>query len=780
MKKILALSLLILALAACGIDNTMYNAQNYFQSAQERALNANGRPSPQAVDEYTKAIRKCGMILSANKNSKRADDALFLMARALYYKGNSAFQAKDAFQSLINGYPDSKFVPEAHIYLAKVLRDINQPQEAEAHLEQFIRNPKFIKHHPRALLVLADFELQDEDYLRAQYWLQKIITDYRKTDEFKEAFFLFGKNYYLQKDYSSSLAEFRKFLKTRGISKDLKLEAQYYIALNQYELGAYDDALRTARYLIRDEIRPDALAASRVLYGRILLVKGEIEDGIYELEDVGKKYPRTEQAASAYYYWGRYLYYQEGKIDEAITHLNKVRTEYSASPYAEEGKQLAAALAQVKTPASLDSEVDLQAFLDHHYLRAESFISPLALPDSALASYERVIAEYDSLLAQRDSLSLEIQELNASIDSLDSSIIPLDSLAVNPVEPEAEGSDSLAVDLDEPDALLPEAAIDDSLDSVAMADSVITLSPAEQRAQSVQKRDALQSRLDNLPAILTRFETEVLPFSYFSIYSILHKVPGREEETGSILQLMQEHYPRNMYTRAALAMQNGNTPRLVDPDLEAAEQAFDAALDYYPAAPDSLLTQMLEFRESPYAELRLRANYRLAWHYSFEAPDTTLARGYLDAVLEHPESGDYGSMIRRFYDGTKYLLRDSGLPDSLAVSDDPDSAAVLDSLAAPDIPVIADSLALEIPPADSLSIAADSLSFEIPPADSLLLEPAGADSLIITPVEAGIDSLAGPESPGAQIPPNNPEEQPEEPEPQDVAPAIKEEEQQSE
>ena len=76
--------LLILAVGfSCGLNNTMYNARKYFRDAQARPLNANGRPTPQAVDEYTKAIKKCGIILSGAKG-KNTDDALYLMARALY------------------------------------------------------------------------------------------------------------------------------------------------------------------------------------------------------------------------------------------------------------------------------------------------------------------------------------------------------------------------------------------------------------------------------------------------------------------------------------------------------------------------------------------------------------------------------------------------------------------------------------------------------------------------------------------------------------------------
>ena len=139
--RVTTLLVLLGILVACGIDNTMYNAKKYFESAQNRALSANGRPTPQAIDEYTKSIQKCGIILSRNSKGKRADDALFLMARALYYKKNSAFQAKDAFENLIRGYPDSKHIPEAHLYLARVLREVNQVQQSEALLEQFVRNP---------------------------------------------------------------------------------------------------------------------------------------------------------------------------------------------------------------------------------------------------------------------------------------------------------------------------------------------------------------------------------------------------------------------------------------------------------------------------------------------------------------------------------------------------------------------------------------------------------------------------------------------------------------
>jgi hypothetical protein len=125
-----------------------------------------------------------------------------------------------------------------------------------------------------------------------------------------------------------------------------------------------------------------------------------------------------------------------------------------------------------------------------------------------------------------------------------------------------------------------------------------------------------------------------------------------------------------MYSAAATALKEGKVPHLIDPAYEEATSAFDAALDYYPEAPDSLVTAMQEFIQSDYEDLRLRANYRLGWHYSFEEPDTTLAKTYLKEVLAAPEQSEYQETVRRFFDGENYLLRDSGIVDSTLVEVD--------------------------------------------------------------------------------------------------------------
>ncbi len=808
------LSALLFMIVACGIDNTMYNAKNYFESAQERALNANGRPTPQAVDEYTKAIQKCGIILSRNSKGKRADDALFLMARALYYKKNSAFQAKDAFENLIAGYPDSKHVPDAYIYLARVLRDVNQTDESEAVLERFIRDSRFKKHHARALLVMADFEIKDKDYSRAQYWLERIIRDYKDSKEFKEAFFLFGKNYYMQKDYQRSLSEFERFIDTRGIPKPQKMEARYYVAANLLDLGRAEEAEKESRYLIRHESRPDLLSKAKVLHARILLALGEEEGGLRALEDVSKDYPRTEHAAAAYYHWGRYLYYFLGDAQTSTSHLNRVRTEFSQSEFAEPAKNLADAISSASSTASPDIKRDLQAFLDFHYKRAESFLGAISLPDSAIAAYKTVISYQDSLQGWADSLQVKLDSLNVQIDSLNAFLpdstetsvqekeLPVVSLSpdstdvsLETVDPDATIADSLGAEIQET-ATLPgkeeSVAVAVDADTLAVVDENAgdaDLPPTEAEASTEKEempmeeipapeedpiaitRDRLEilrqnygrieEELQQLTEPLQRFAGEVVPFCRYSIFNILHEIPQREDEAIQIYEELLANHPRNIYSSAAKAVLAGKTPSLVDPALEEAELSFDTALDFYPAHEDSLVMSMQEFTESEFEHLRTRANFRLGWYYSFESPDTSAARPYLDQILENDPNSEYAEAIRRFYDGSVFLKREadyryyeeSAESDSLANAEDPADSTAADSLATDSTPEDDSDAETNNPSQDLLKENSILDSLLSPVEIDSLMAPAEPDSLQLPPVEDDTAESENKDEPGPSLDP---------------------------
>lgn len=800
-KSILLLLLIGLLAFSCGLNNTMYNARKYFEAARERPLNANGHPNPQAIQEYTKAIKKCGIILSREKTGRNTDDALFLMAKALYYKGNSAFQAKDQFEALINGFPESPFYSEAHIYLARVLREINRKEEAETLLETFVNDPEHEDWHPEALLTLTEFEIEDLDYNRAQYWLEKIITQYPKSDEYREAFFLFGKNYFIQEDYAASLREFQRISTARRIPQSLKLEARYYIALNQFLLGETDESWKTIIKLIRDENRPEELSQTKVIKGRLHFARGEDEDGIAELEGVTQAYPRTESSSQAQYYLAEHYFHQAKDLDKALAAYNKAKSEFSQSELAETAQQKAAAINQLKQGSTLDQEANLQQFVDHHIAAAENYYSQFALRDSAIVMYQRLIDSKDSLSVLKDSLNALARDKQALIDSLTAQlellpepvsedsleitdslaamdeIVPQDSLAmadslktipgqemqeqapadsqkvVAEDEPTAETDDAAnagAADEIGSGAVIPEAdslnmteleevsdstSLPDSLggspedmnepeipDSSAVAeegeDTKPPPDPAEQRRILEQRLtaaqtelSALESRLASLDGIFQSYEQEYIPLALFSQANIYNRSGADSTLIEAIHTRMEKEYPGNKYTNALEAMLTDAPIRLVDPIEEAQELRLDNALDLAETQPDSMLVILNELTESEYTPIKVRANFRLGWYYTFEEPDTTLARPHLEEVLNLEQQGDYAQMTTRFFDGSKFNLNPF---DELAASiAEADSLKMLREMEAQadSLDKIEDIVAED----DSLDLAADSTAV----ADSL-------------------------------------------------------------
>ncbi|HOD55113.1 MAG TPA: tetratricopeptide repeat protein, partial [Candidatus Cloacimonadota bacterium] len=149
--------LIILLLSSCAYYNTFYNAKQYFESAQKKPLTNRNKPSSAAIEEYNKVIKKCGVILTDYKDSKWADDALFLLAKALYFRGNNEIQALEKADDLLKFYPDSPFIPEAHILIAKINYDLNKKADAFKMLQEFIQRAEFKEQHPKALVLISDY-----------------------------------------------------------------------------------------------------------------------------------------------------------------------------------------------------------------------------------------------------------------------------------------------------------------------------------------------------------------------------------------------------------------------------------------------------------------------------------------------------------------------------------------------------------------------------------------------------------------------------------------------
>ena len=136
-----------LAISACVYFNTFYNAKKSFREAEKErrkheetyadwAFDQAGpelqqRRSPQADQLYDKAVRKASKVLDEYKESDLVDDAMFLIGRAYYWRGEY-LNAQESFRDLETFFPSSPYFDQARYWRARCLEEQRIDDQAQS------------------------------------------------------------------------------------------------------------------------------------------------------------------------------------------------------------------------------------------------------------------------------------------------------------------------------------------------------------------------------------------------------------------------------------------------------------------------------------------------------------------------------------------------------------------------------------------------------------------------------------------------------------------------
>jgi len=317
LKKILFFLFIALTSSCSVYFNTFYNAEKFFEEANTAKLRDNGKPSREAIKKYNQVIKKCGKIITNNKDSKYVDDSVFMIGKCNYYKKRGYSKAIEKFEELLKFYPDSPFVNEAHLYLAKSLYESNKEDEAKELLKQIIENVEQKEIHPEALKLLSEFSAEEEDIYRQKLYLKQIIHSYEKSDIYNEAFFDLAKINFDSDNFQDSYNEFYELSKKK-ISKQTKLHCLYYLAYNQLKLNNLEDAKTRIKKLMKKEISEGNVTRDKILHARIIQELGNSKDAIDMFDDIIEKNKRTKYAAESAYYLAELYFLDLKEYDLAI------------------------------------------------------------------------------------------------------------------------------------------------------------------------------------------------------------------------------------------------------------------------------------------------------------------------------------------------------------------------------------------------------------------------------------------------------------------------------
>jgi TolA-binding protein len=619
-KKISGILILVLILSGCVYYNTFFNAKKYFRLAQETPLR-NERPTSQAKANYTKSIQRCAYIIEEYPSSKWVDDALFLLGRCFFYRGNNYRQAIETFEELIDKFPASEFVPEAHIYIAKSNYALRNYVKAKSQLQEFVSNSAFAKHHPEALLLISNYYMDENNPVKAQEFLQTIIDNFPKSEEYQEAFLLQAKTYQEVAEYEKSNQILNQILQAR-VDKNLKLKARYLIAQNHLDQKNYETAIDIADKLVHEQYTETDRAQTKLILARSYAGFQEYEKAKDLFLLIVHENPRTEISAEAYYYLAEMLFHDLKNYSEAIEYYNSVRQEYSASEYVSDAITKSAIASQIVQYRTDTQNIDVVNLSNQQFKLAEYFIFELDFPDSALVIYDEIIENKAFLQTTLDSLETRTNILSNEI------------LQYYP--PFQEKRDSLAV--------VSEMIRQDTL----LADSTRTLI-----LNKMQEYQTNSGQLENMRSNMDSFRNEIIPFAYFCKIWLYENIFSNTQKSLTILNKLKSDFPDNRYTFAAENMLQGESVEFITREEISQKEEYETAIDNLNSPQSiSILKSISENEKHLYFQESL---FLLGYLNYFQLADSLQAKTYFDSLINLPEYKE--PLVRKlatFYDGENF------------------------------------------------------------------------------------------------------------------------------
>ncbi|MBN2829195.1 MAG: tetratricopeptide repeat protein [Candidatus Cloacimonetes bacterium] len=639
MKKSFALILILTLLTGCVYYNTFYNARKSFESAQKRALNAQGKPTSQAVQEYTDVIKKCGKIITNHKKSEWTDDAAFLMAEALYYKQTNNYQALSQFEEIVTNFPNSEFAPKAKLYLIRINRKLRKTEETNTLINNFLINPANTEYYNATHLLAAEFNLEDKEYTKAKYHLERILESDQKSKEYIQAYFLLGKTYYLNKEYQKSTEVFTELLKIKT-PQEIKLDTRYFLAYNAFYLEDYATADKIVKLLLHRENRTTQIPWVKLLKGRILLAEGDAESFISSLKFILDNHARTEVSAESAFYLGEYYLYNAFDYAKAIEYYNKVKSEFGKSEFLEASITKSSVASQIQLLSDPTRTLDPESLVNEQFKLAEYFINIMSLPDSALTVYNKIITNKSLLEKQLDTLRVNLDTGRIAFE------IEQDSL---------ELAHNAAIVADSLDSMTEEGLSDSLLVETTTIDSTNTAYARTEFEKTADYR-SIQTKIESLERILNDYDTKILPFTYYVKSWIYKTLKDNENAAGLIFTALKSEFPQSEYTHACSLMLAGEAPDLTTPEQKVMQKAYDTAVDIMETQPDSALVLLSDFANDTSSSFYTNSLYTIGYINYFVKNDSLAAKSWFDKLLDADAEDKYRANVASFYQDGHFIV----------------------------------------------------------------------------------------------------------------------------
>jgi len=354
-------------------------------------------PFDRAEEKAVKAIQKHSMNIFEKERNRQIDDAYLLLGKARYYS-QRFIPAIEAFNYVIENYPDASLINETKIWRAKANIRLDNERFAIESLKYLLIIKDTLEAdlpdeiRERGYTALAMAYVQSDSMQKAKESLIKATKTNKNAVQAARNLFVLGQMYASENKPDSATTVFKRIVNFRKAPDKFKIHAQIAIAKNFPKDSSSVSLHKTLRKLIKNrDNRPyldalyyqvgvleeykDSISLAVENYNKSLRAKNaKATQKTYTYERLGNLYFKNNEFQLASSYYDSVLQVAENKT---ALRIRRVKRKF---------KNLAALIAYEKTVKTNDSILKLAAMpLENQKAYFQEYVNVLKKKDEAAA-----------------------------------------------------------------------------------------------------------------------------------------------------------------------------------------------------------------------------------------------------------------------------------------------------------------------------------------------------------------------------------------------------------
>jgi TolA-binding protein len=378
--------------SGCVYFNLFYNAKSAFDTAyrahqkylKEHPDSTQALPADVAAG-YDKAITKSSQVLEFYpKKVKWHDDAVFLMGKANYYKGEYD-KAIRLFRQLQKEYPSSPYIGESVLLCGRAYLGKGNLQKAEEMLNEVLEKYPWLDNNQEVSLLMAEVAIRREGKSSAIDMLEKTYKTITAPDKKMELIVKMAQLYRDLKLYDKALALLHDSPRVKHYPQ-LLYRIDFLLVSCYDEKGDASHALDLISVMLQKKMYfphvPDILLKK----GEILEKQDKTNAAIAVYNQITDGYPTSDATGFAWFALGRLYQVKKSDLAKAKECYDKavgMLKDPDQKEIATKRSKAIEMVLNVKNPKAVPDTSKKEASVTTDYKIAELYWLELDQPDSA-------------------------------------------------------------------------------------------------------------------------------------------------------------------------------------------------------------------------------------------------------------------------------------------------------------------------------------------------------------------------------------------------------------